>query len=350
MLDRFKVFLVGLIALTGLSITTQAADDSRKIDLYLFGKNVIEEYDGCHIAFWQANKNPKKDKFSYVFYAPFNDGQELPGWLKVDGKVLELDRRDKVRSQGRMIEPMRLYRSSKNTYSLFLEISKQHEEGDDIRVDEAKITLVRSKHDPFVITVKGELACPASAYEETDAGGGSAGYELYGDAISLGSPYDFDNLGTIPPVVLAAVKREAPNCEPENTPGFGSNYMVSESMVIWEVPCNVYASTGSSVFVSHLYADSGEYANVLGLPSLPGSGNNGFLYEMRLPRVSPKSATFVSEFYDGDGSCGSYEKYQLRAVEGEALEFFLLEYRNKPKCDGRQGEARSFPLVFQAGG
>lgn len=335
-----------------LPSVAQEGGASREIDLYLFGKNVVEDYNGCHIAFWQANKNPKKDKYAYVFYAPFNDGEELPGWVRIAKKTFELTRQDKGQYTGQGLEALRLYRTSKGTYTLLAEIIDQRIAGNDIIVDKAKLTIIRSKHDPFVITVKGQLACPQSAYEDAGAAEPDSPAQqgaLYGDAISLGRAVGFNSLGTVPGGVLDAVRRDAPNCDPSATPGIGAKYAVSSAMTLWEIPCNLYARTGTSVFVTSLNDNPG-YSSILGLPPLPdGSSGSDFLYEMRLPIVSPQSATFVSEFYDGDGTCGSYEKYQLRAVEGEALEFFLIEYRNKPDCDGRQGDPRDFPLVYRAG-
>lgn len=357
MLKKYlKGMLGGFACLSGLvlsaSAMAQESAKSREINLYLFGKNVIEEYDGCHIAFWQANKNPKKDKYSYVFYAPFNDGEELPGWVRIAKKTYEMSRQDKGTSTGQALEALRLYRTSKGTYTLLAEILEQRVVGNDILVDKGKLTIIRPKHDPFVITVKGQLACPQSAYEDT--GAAEPDYpaqqgSLYGDPISLGRAVGFNSLNSVPGGVLQAVRRDAPNCDPSATPGLGAKYAVSSAMTLWEIPCNLYARTGSAVFVTSLNHNP-DYSSVLGLPALPdGSSGSGFLYEMRLPTVSPSSATFVSEFYDGDGTCGSYEKYQLRAVEGEALEFFLIEYRNKPRCDGREEEPRNFPLVYRAG-
>ena len=91
-----------------------------------------------------------------------------------------------------------------------------------------------------------------------------------------------------------------------------------------------------------------EYSTVLPFPSLPGIDARESNHEIRNPQMDTANGIVSSEYYDGDGSCGSYESYQLRSVEGEALEFFLMEYREKPNCDGAQTSARQFPLVYTA--
>lgn len=223
---------------------------------------------------------------------------------------------------------------------MVVEILKQREVGDDIVVDDARLIFTRSKHLPFTARVKGELACPAVS-DATHASD-----ELYGDPIQLGRGKDFSSLSGVPKSVLRAVRANAPDCSPQDTVGAGSRYAISSAMTLWEVPCNMYARTASSVYVATL--NQSNYASVLLLPPLPDNPSAGQRYEVRLPTMQLRNTSVVSEFYDGDGTCGSYEKCQLRAVEGEAVEFFLTEYRNKERCDGRQGEARTFPMVFSA--
>ena len=146
--------------MTAHAIPVKAANEDTSIDLRLFGQNVIEGYNGCHLAFWQANKNPDTEKYAYVFYAPFNDGQELPAWMKIGKTVFEFQRQDKVTSDGQALEPLRLYRTSKGTYTALLEVIAQHSSGSSIVVDKAKLTIIQAKHFPFVISVKGRHLLP----------------------------------------------------------------------------------------------------------------------------------------------------------------------------------------------
>ena len=344
-----------LLALSGGN--AQAADADSDIDLRLFGQNVIEGHNGCHLAFWQANKNPQTDKYAYVFYAPFNDGEELPAWMKVGKTVYEFQRQDKGTSGGQTLEPLRLYRTSKGTYTTLVEVLDQHVSGDSIVVDRAKLTITRNKHYPFVISVKGGIFCPqqpeqsqASQQPQPNQTASNSTIQVdppFGDPVPLGDAVSFDRLDAVPRGVRNAIRRDAPECDMEQTAGFGAHYAISDAVTLWEVPCNLYARTGSSTYVVSMN-DNTDYATVLPFPALPGIGSRKENHEIRNPQMNVANGTVTSEYYDGDGSCGSFEAYQLRSVEGEALEFFLLEYREKPTCDGVETSARQFPLVYTA--
>ena len=350
--------LVWLSLLT-MASASQAAEDDPSIDLRLFGENVIEGYNGCHLAFWQANKDPQTDKFAYVFYAPFNDGEELPAWMKVGGTVFEFQRQDEGRSGGQALEPLRLYRTSKGTYTVLVEIREQHVSGGDIVVDKGRLILTQSKHYPFVISVKGGISCPQQPPAPTEPPASkeppasqpqSSVIQMdppFGDPVPLGKAVEFDNLGAVPRGIRNAIRRDAPECDMDQTAGLGARYAISDAVTLWEVPCNLYARTGSSTYVVSMN-DKPDYSTVLPFPSLPGMDSSGLNHEIRNPQMDPATGTVSSEYYDGDGSCGSFESYQLRSVEGEALEFFLIEYREKPTCDGIQTSARQFPLVYTA--
>ena len=357
-----RMSLFSLVALTtaGLALASfgvpgivsqanaQEAEPYR-IDLRLFGDNVIEEYDGCRLALWQADKDPARDAYAYVFFAPYNDGEELPGWMKVGDTVYNLMRRDTMSQTGQQLEAMRLYRSSKNTFTMLMEIEAQHVVGDSIEIDKARLTITQSEHFPFVISVKGHVACPLvdqpedmgpSAAPSTDAL--PTGTE---DAITLGPAEVFDTLDAVPQSVMAAVKRDALDCNPAMTTGYGASYMVSDDMRLWEVPCNLYARTGTSVYVAALTDGSG-HAITIPFPPVPNHGEQTGSYEIRAPELDPETGIVLSSFYDGNGTCGSFSAYQLRAMEGEALGFFLIEYREKPICDGVETEAQDFPLIY----
>nr|WP_319483236.1 hypothetical protein [uncultured Cohaesibacter sp.] len=335
------------VALSGSHALAEDGDPS--IDLRLFGQNVIEGYEGCHLAFWQANKSPEIDKYAYVLYAPFNDGEELPAWMKVGQTVYEMQREDTVSVNDRALEPLRLYRNSDSTYTALLEVTDQHTDGDNVIADKAKLTITQSKHYPFVISVKGGISCPAttSSSQSSNAAPTTSGEQPYGDPIPLGPAVPFETLEAIPAGVRSAVTTEAPECAMDQTAGQGNHYAISDAVTLWEVPCNLYARTGSSVYVVSMNENT-DYSTLLTVPPLPGFEDADPNHEIRNPQMDTESGTVTSEYYDGDGTCGSFEAYQLRSVEGEALEFFLTEYREKPECDGVQADARAFPLVFKA--
>ncbi|WP_157747427.1 hypothetical protein [Cohaesibacter sp. ES.047] len=336
----------------------RAASEDQTIDLRLFGKNVTEAYDGCRLAFWQANRDPETDTYAYVFYAPFNDGEELPGWMKVGGTVYMMNREDSVRASGQMLESLRLYRASKGSYTALIEVLDQHVEGDNIVVDKGQMTITHDERYPFVITVKGGIICPNAQDSAQDSAKDTAWADtrensfvvpsgLYGDAISLGQAQPFNDLSAVPTGILDAVAQNAPDCDPHNTTGNGARYAISDAMTLWEVPCSLYARSASSVYVTALN-DNPAYANVLFLPGVPDHGDMEGRYELLNPVLTPSNAVVHAEDLNIERNCGSSEYYQLRAVEGEALEFFLLEYREKSECSGPERPASAFPLIFRA--
>lgn len=359
-LCNYRKYWVGMCgaALLGLSCgSVQAAENDPIIDLRLFGENVIEGHNGCHLAFWQANKAPETDKYAYVFYAPFNDGEELPAWMKVGKTVYEFQRQDSSATNGQALEPLRLYRTSKGTFTTLIEVLDQHTSGSAIVVDKAKLTITRAKHYPFVISVKGGIFCPqqpeqTQAPQEPQPNKAASNSVIqvdppFGDPVPLGKAVPFDSLDAVPRGIRNAIRRDAPDCAMEQTAGIGAHYAISDAITLWEVPCNLYARTGSSTYVVSMN-DNTDYSTVLPFPSLPGIETHDGSNEIRNPQMAPASGTVTSEFYDGDGTCGSFAAYQLRSVEGEALEFFLTEYREKPNCDGVETSARQFPLVYSA--
>lgn len=65
-----KAGLVGGLLASSSALFPAQAQEAKSLDVYLFGKNVIESYKGCHVAFWQKTRDPKKNKYAYIFYCP----------------------------------------------------------------------------------------------------------------------------------------------------------------------------------------------------------------------------------------------------------------------------------------
>ncbi|MCT4656919.1 MAG: hypothetical protein N4A65_14010 [Cohaesibacter sp.] len=324
------------------------------ISLKLFGQNVLEGYNGCQFALWQTNRNPKKDQYSYLFFAPYNDGEELPGWMKVGKDVLSFSRVDRIRASGQRIEHLRLYETNKSRYRLLIEIKKQHVKGDDILIDKAKLTLIRSGKFPFIANAKGHMSCPQPDHMQSETSDASPApapsrtsrSSLPGDAISLGKGREFSGFAKVPKALLTALQQQVPECDPYNTTRYSERYAISNAMSLWLLPCALYARTGTSVFMASLN-DQPHHSVALSLPSVPGSGEPAG-FEISDARVGRKRAIVSSFHPDAGSNCGSYRRFQLRAVEGEAVEFFLLEKRVRERCDDKDIAPQNFPLVYSA--
>lgn len=328
-----------LFAVAMVAFGSPALADDNDIDLKLFGENVIQGWDGCRLGLWQHNRDPGKDRYAYVLFAPIPDGEALPAWVKIGDDVIEVSKREIGSADTGMLEPFRLYRDSDSKLTVMMEIFEQDRTDEGIEIADGRLTFLRKDKFPFAIRIKGLNGCPG-AQDTTDAPAMGAG-----DQLSLGAPVGFDNLDRVPAPVLRAIAADASECEPETTAGYSSAYAISDEMTLWEVPCNLYASQGSSVFaVSWTY--NPDYASVLLFPTPPGLGISDYAGLMNAT-VDPATATVTSYSLDSGGDCGSFDKFELVVAEGETVEFKLLEFREKTICDGVETDPANFPLVYQ---
>ena len=332
--------LIGLLAfiLALLPLQASAADDANEIDLKLFGENVIQGWDGCSFGLWQHNRNPADDRYAYVFFAPIPDGEALPGWVKIGDDVIEVSRVDIGSADTGMLEPFRLYRDPDARLTVMMEIFGQTRTDAGIEVSDGRLTFLRNDKFPFAIRVKGLNGCPNAPAED-------AAMEPASSGLSLGAPVGHDSLSSVPAPVLSAIATEAPECDPQSTAGYSSTYAISDEMTLWEVPCNLYASSGSSVFAV-TWAGYPDHATLLLFPAAPGMGMNDYA-ELLNASVDPATAAVTSYSLDSGGDCGSFNRFELVDAEGETVEFILREFRDKPACDGVQTDPAAFPLVYQ---
>lgn len=331
--------LFGLLAFAvALLPVPAAADDANEIDLKLFGENVIQGWDGCRFALWQNNRDPSEDRYAYVFFAPIPDGEALPGWVKIGDDVIEISRLDIGSADTGMLEPFRLYRNADAGLTVMMEILGQTRTDAGTEISDGRLTFLRNDKFPFAIRVKGLNGCPGAEPEDLGMAAASS-------SLRLGSPVGYDSLSSVPAPVMRVIAADAPECEPETTAGFSSAYAISDEMTLWEVPCNLYASSGSSVFaVTWTYHP--DHATVLTFPVPPGMNIADYAGLMNAT-VDPARGSVTSHSLDSGGDCGSFEKFQLVDAEGETVEFILREFREKTVCDGVQSDPASFPLVYE---
>lgn len=333
-----SILMTMLAALMALSGVAHADDKDNEIDLRLFGKSTTDPWDGCRFALWQKNRNPDEDEFAYVFYAPIPDGEALPAWVKIGETIVEVDQIDTGAADTGNLAPVLVYRNAESDLTVIVDILEQKRVDAGIEIVDSRLTFVIDKKFPFAVRATGLNGCPSApgAAEQTPATGNAP-------EVAVGPMKPFDGLGSVPRMVLNAIADNAPGCAPENTPGFGATYSVNDALTLWQVPCNLYAAAGSSVFV----LSDETYATVLYFPMPPGSGMNDEA-EMLNAEVEPATATVTSFSLDTGGDCGTFTRHQLRPEEGEQLLFAMTEYREKMDCDGRPDDPATFPLVYSA--
>jgi Protein of unknown function (DUF1176) len=311
-----------------------AADDETKIDLRLFGNDKLDGFDGCFFALWQHNRDPQTDAYAYVLYQPFcGDGAPLPAWMKIGKDFHELDAVATGDTTNGGLADFHVFRDSRSDSIAFVDIHASTDSRNISAITDAHLTLVQTGKLPFRMKAKGAVGCPEPAAS---------------DAITLGPPQNFDGLRFVPATILKTISQQlGDTCTPEDTPGAGAVHAISDAMSLWQIPCMLGAYQGSSVFVAAIN-DTPEHHVMLNFPDPPGEGS-GDRYDIMSPTVDPARGTVTSIAYArGSSDCGIYERHQLVAVEGEAVEFELLEYREKTQCDGAATKPEQFPLVYSA--
>jgi len=346
------VLLAAVLILPSLA---QAADNN-KINLRLFGKSVFAPYNGCSFALWQRNKDPEKDKFAYVFYVAFHDAHPMPALVKIGKKVLELQKIEMNLKESGLNDKFQLYRDVEKTTTLLVEIKDEKRVGDETHISKARLTFIQRNKFPFVMNARGGFRCPKSGGDRAaeqpvpkkkkrKARGSSLPTNLDPNGVRLGKPREFQSLSQVPRHVKQVVRDNGEACNLDNVPGFGVRYAISDAMTLWQIPCDVFASNSSVMFVTAL--NGTKHAIGLEIPKRPGQGGAPG-YDMLWPKVYPKAGVIKVTSMGRQGDCGTVEHYQLVVVEGEAVELKLLEVREKNDCNGVKVAPENLPVVYRA--
>lgn len=336
------ILVTCLMALVFATQTYQAnaKDGDNEIDLKLFGEDVIQGWDRCRFSLWQKNRDPENDKYAYVFFAPIPDGEALPAWVSIGDDVLELSEVNLVSAENGMLAPLSLYRSSDGNLKVIMEILDQVRIDEGIEIRDGRLTFLLEEKFPFAIRVKGFNGCPQTTAEVAV----DAPVEAMGTGLRLSKEVTYENLASVPPAVMASIADYNDLCDPQNTPGFSSSFVVNDEITLWQVPCNVYNFNASSVFAIS-WASTPDYAPILSFPVAPSEGLADIV-EIINPEVVTSEATVVSTSLDSGSDCGSFSKYELLLAPGETVEFELVEFRQKNNCDGIVSEPSSYPLIY----
>ncbi|MDH6267082.1 hypothetical protein M2360_002479 [Rhizobium sp. SG_E_25_P2] len=353
---------IGLALLLSLGMAQTARAEDPSIDLKLFGKQEIEGgLSVCHLAFWQRNKNPDSDQYAYILYMPYDsEGKPTQARIEIGKEKIALAEtaRGDIHLPSRL--GYRLYSSDDEATHVILHIMEASEEGSLITVDRARVTVVRNDLPPFVASAKGVIGCPGSSSAAATATQDAPAAEsapptapalAYAgpDGLPIGAAKLLASTNDVPAAVRKEIATYAPDqcSDPETLAYPGQRYQLSESSILWEVPCFLGAYQGSSVFAI-TQDPPGDWATLLSLPNPPAlEGENNV--QMMSADVKPERGLFIStELGSGGGDCGVYRVFRLMDAPGETLEFQLMEYREKVNCDGVVTDPPSWPLQFSA--
>ncbi len=341
--------LSALIIAMGLTLFCTAAahaDNAPRIPVKLFGDDVTEDYEGCHFALWQHNRHPDKDRYSYIFYAPIHNAVALPGWMKTGDTVHELQRLDQEGDDG-ALDAHQLYRNAEGTLNVIMDINRQSREGDWLVIEDAYLTIIMDDRFPFGSKVKGRMGCSSKTGTLANAASVKKG-TLPGDPVTLSGPETVESFDLVPAPIIRHIRENLQeNCDLDRVVEYANRYSVSDAMSLWEIPCALYARNTSSIFFTVLN-EQPEYFVSLFHQVEPGSQQADALEVINASVAPETGSVFSYNFFGATNSCGVYEEHRLRAVEGEAIELHLAEFRQKEACDETPLNPEEFPLVYLA--
>jgi hypothetical protein len=146
----------------------------------------------------------------------------------------------------------------------------------------------------------------------------------------------------VPAAVLADVQKRF-GCNADTVAGGMKVFALSDGAELWQVPCDLFAYNASAVF-AHAPPGQGDAYAFLEFQGPPGRKRDD-PYVVLNARWDGQAHT-VSSFAKGRGlgDCGTYEVHKL--VDARLQ---LVEYREKPDCDGVATPPEQYPLVYRAG-
>jgi hypothetical protein len=322
---RSRIIAATLAVVLGWAMPAWSQD---KIELKLQGLQDIGG-PGCALTLWQANRDPAKDRYAIAFVERFEaDKTRRPATMKIGDGVVEFRR---VATGGREKDfktfEHQLYRSVKDDYSVILDIRFDEAPAGSLQVKSGTVELVTPGKLPFRVTVKGALSCaaaPAAAGEDTSM------FQRYQVRPNL-----------VPRALLADAQKRF-GCNPDVASRVGiTAYQLSEESGLWQIPCDTFAYSASSVFANVHVERPAEYT-FIDFKAPPGRKRDE-PFVLLNGQWNDKARTITSYAPGrGQGDCGTYEIHKV--VDAR---FQLVEFREKKECDGKVVPPEQWPLVHR---
>lgn len=359
MLKSLALNLVGAAAIAALAAGDSAAsEDDFKLPMKLFG---AQDIDGglstCRFSFWQANRDPASDRYAYLMHADETpDGARGTGQLKIGNRFYTVHELVAGGEPVGGLASQYLFATNDRDVKVQIELRQVDFRGDAFYIDEAKLTVIQKGKLPFTANAKGLSGCPGSAAGSTDvvdAGPetrptGSSTSHLP-DGIPIGREQPLDDVSEIPGFLRQIARDYASeSCDFDGYFAWGgSRHVINDYYLFWQIPCwsGAYQAASVLAVTQNPPQDWGEILTIPNPPSLEGRQN----YAAANPQVNgPKGHITTTELSRGVGDCGTFQVIRLIDGPGEVLELELLEYRDKPDCDGNASAPENWPLVYQA--
>ncbi|KPF66727.1 hypothetical protein IP69_14370 [Bosea sp. AAP35] len=323
----------------------QPRPDDGKLDLKLFDKAEVDRSKGCSVALWQANRDPDKDRYAFIFSEALS-GQNharAPARIKVGEKILPMTRvaiGGKVGGYG--LYPYQLYRLGEGDGFAVLDLKLGEIEGEAVEIESGTLTVSMVGKLQARVPVKGGAGCmtapaaapppaapPATAAVPTSLDGIFSRYTVRPAQI---------------PRTLPATLKSRFGCEPEMLKAGVTGFQMSEESAIWELPCQRFNIQANAVYALVYLPEPAQNLRFLSFKAPPGKKRTSAPAELMSPEWDVKTRTVAGTALGrGEGDCGVYERHRV----GPDGEFVLVEYREKVACDGKATKPEQFPLVYR---
>jgi hypothetical protein len=347
--------ILGLIVMVSIAqAQTQTSAPAVAIDLKLFEKSEVDRSKGCSVVLWQANRDPEKDKFAYLFtevLAGKNHTRQAAK-IKIGETIVPLTRvATGGKTTGYNLFEYQLYKMSAADEFVVLQLKLAPEEGESVDVEDGSMSIIMKGKPVFRATVKGNAGCNTPAAPDTKAppkkraeapiktNNETAGTEFAGM---------FERYAVRAQSVPRKMTQEAAKkfgCEAATMRGAVIGFQMSEESAIWQIPCGDYGDKKSAVFALVYLTDPAAQYEFLPFKFPKGENRGLGDHAMMAPTWDMKTRTVRSVNTEGNGKdCGTIERHQVTAEGG----FKLVELRSRMMCDGKSVGAENFPVVFKA--
>ena len=318
--------------------------DDGKIDLKLFDKAEIDRSKGCSVALWQANRDPEKDRYAFIFMEALTGANNArqPARIKIGEQALTMTR---VAAGGKAggygLYPYQLYKLAQPDAFVVLELKLAEIEGEAVEIESGALILSMPGKPPARIAVKGGAGCMTAAAAAPPAQAATRGPA---DA-TAGLFQRYQVRAAQVPKSLLATAEKTYGCSQDTMKQGVTGFQMSEESAIWEIPCQIFNIQGNSIFAKVYLPDPASNLTFLTFRGPPGKKRTSAAAELMSPSWDVKTRTVTGVALGRSaGDCGVYERHRVN----EAGEFVLIEYREKEACDGKTVKPEQFPLVYRA--
>lgn len=327
------------------------------VDLKLFDKAEVDRSKGCSVVLWQANRDPEKDRFAYIFdetLAPRTHARQ-PARIKIGGQILTMTRiATGGKTNGYNLYEHQLYKLPGANDYVIIELKLEELMGETIDADSGSMSIVMQGKQVFRASIKGNAGCntpaaqPAAARAPASppavARAPAAPPVTNNDMAGMFERYNV-RAGDVPRVITQAMAKQF-GCEAATMRKPVTGYQLSEESAIWQIPCGEYAANQTSAVFALVHVGFPAKQHTF-LPFKWPNGQNRGLgdHAMMAPKWDLKTRTVTSIYTEGNGKdCGSLERHKVT----EDGTFQLVELRYRETCDGKSVGAENFPMIFRA--